>query len=243
MNDTLVYMSKDPVYRKYEHGSLTFSMIYAFNENFMLPMSHDEVVHGKGSLLDKMPGDLWQKFANLRLLYGYMYGHPGKKLLFMGSEFAQWREWSHDHSLDWHLFQWRDHQGIFRLVCDLNALYRSDPALSEVDFEWQGFEWLELHDWENSALAFLRRARDPNDSMVVVCNFTPVVRENYRIGVPSGGFYREVLNTDSGIYGGSNVGNEGGVWARPEPHGGRPYHVALRLPPLGVVYLKTPTVS
>ena len=159
MNDTLVYMSKDPVYRKYEHGSLTFSMIYAFNENFVLPLSHDEVVHGKGSLLDKMPGDLWQKFANLRLLYAYMYGHPGKKLLFMGDEFAQWREWNHDVSLDWHLLQWRDHQGMQTLVRDLNALYRSEPALHEVDFEWQGFEWLELHDWENSVLAFLRRGK------------------------------------------------------------------------------------
>ena len=233
MNDTLVYMSKDPVYRKYDHGSLTFSMIYAFNENFLLPLSHDEVVHGKGSLLDKMPGDLWQKFANLRLLYGYMYGHPGKKLLYMGSEFAQWREWSHDQSLDWHLLQWRDHQGIYKLVSDLNAIYRSNPAFYEVDFEWQGFEWLELHDWENSVLAFLRRARDPNDSVVVVCNFTPVVREDYRIGVPSGGFYREILNTDADIYGGSNAGNEGGVWARREPHGGRPYHLVAPRPAPG----------
>ena len=243
MNDTLVYMSKDPVYRKYDHGSLTFSMIYAFNENFLLPLSHDEVVHGKGSLLDKMPGDLWQKFANLRLLYGYMYAHPGKKLLYMGCEFAQWREWSHDQSLDWHLLQWRDHQGIYKLVSDLNAIYRSSPAFYEVDFEWQGFEWLELHDWENSVLAFLRRARDPSDSVVVVCNFTPVVRENYRIGVPSGGFYREILNTDADIYGGSNAGNEGGVWARREPHGGRPYHLSLRVPPLATIFLKTPTVS
>ena len=161
-------------------------MIYAFTENFILPLSHDEVVHGKGSLLDKMPGDLWQKLANLRLLYGYMYGHPGKKLLFMGSEIAQWREWNHDVSLDWHLLQWRDHQGILQLVRDLNALYRSQPALHQVDFDWQGYEWLELHDWENSVIAFLRRARDPNDAVVVVCNFTPVVRENYRIGVPIG---------------------------------------------------------
>ena len=243
MNDTLRYFSKDPVYRKYEHGGLTFSMIYAFNENFMLPISHDEVVHGKGSLLDKMPGDLWQKFANLRLLFGYMYGHPGKKLLFMGCEFAQWREWSHDNSIDWHLLQWRDHQGILQLVADLNALYRSDPAFYEIDFEWQGFDWLELHDWENSVLAFLRRARNTQDSIVVVCNFTPVPRYDYRIGVPTGGYYREVLNTDSAIYGGSNLGNEGGVWARAEPHGGHPYHLALKLPPLGVVYLKTPTVS
>ena len=243
MNDTLVYISKDPVYRKYEHGGLTFSLIYAFNENFMLPLSHDEVVHGKGSLLDKMPGDLWQKFANLRLLYGYMYGHPGKKLLFMGSEIAQWREWYHDESLDWHLLQWRDHQGILQLVRDLNALYRVEPALHQVDFEWQGFEWLELHDWENSVLAFLRRARDPNDAVVVVCNFTPVVRENYRIGVPSGGFYREILNTDSDIYGGSNCGNRAVPGACPSPTRGRPFHLSLRLPPLGVVYLKVPTGS
>jgi 1,4-alpha-glucan branching enzyme len=243
MNDTLRYMSKDSVYRKYEHGSLTFSMIYAFNENFMLPLSHDEVVHGKGSLLDKMPGDLWQKFANLRLLYGYMYGHPGKKLLFMGDEFAQWREWTHDSSLDWHLLQWADHQGVLRLVSDLNALYQSEAALHEVDFEWQGFEWLELHDWENSVLAFLRRARNPEDSVVVVCNFTPVVRHGYRIGVPSGGYYREVLNTDAGIYGGSNVGNDGGTWAHGEPHGGRPFHLSLTIPPLAVLCLKTPKVS
>jgi 1,4-alpha-glucan branching enzyme len=243
MNDTLVYFSKDPVYRKYSHGALTFSMIYAFNENFMLPLSHDEVVHGKGSLLDKMPGDLWQKFANLRLLYGYMYGHPGKKLLFMGDEVAQWREWGHDESIDWHLLQWRDHQGILRLVGDLNATYRAEGSLHEVDFEWQGFEWLELHDWENSVLAFMRRARDANDAVVVVCNFTPVVRDNYRIGVPSGGYYREILNTDAEHYGGSNVGNEGGVWARHEPHAGRPFHLELRLPPLGVLYLKVPAVS
>ena len=243
MNDTLRYIEKDPVYRKYEHGSLTFSLIYAFHENFLLPLSHDEVVHGKRSLLDKMPGDLWQKFANLRLLYAYMYGHPGKKLLFMGSEIAQWREWSHDESLDWHLLQWRDHQGILTLVRDLNATYRSDPAFHEVDFEWQGFEWLELHDWENSVLAFLRRAKDPNDSVVVVCNFTPVVRENYRVGVPHGGYYREIMNTDSDVYGGSNVGNSGGVWAMAGPHSGRPFHISLKLPPLAVLYLKTPTVS
>ena len=240
MNDTLRFLSKDPVHRKYEHGSLTFSMIYAFTENFILPLSHDEVVHGKGSLLDKMPGDIWQKVANLRLLYGYMYGHPGKKLLFMGDEFAQWREWNHDESLDWHLLQWRDHEGVLRLVCDLNALYRSSPPLYEIDFDWQGYEWLELHDWENSVIAFLRRARNPDDSMVVVCNFTPVVRENYRVGVPSGGFYREILNTDSEIYGGSNVGNHGGAWGVHEPHAGRPFHLTLRLPPLGVLFLKTP---
>jgi 1,4-alpha-glucan branching enzyme len=243
MNDTLRYLSKDPVYRKYEHGSLTFSMIYAFSENFILPLSHDEVVHGKGSLLDKMPGDLWQKFANLRLLYGYMYGHPGKKLLFMGSEIAQWREWNHDESLDWHMLQWRDHQGILALVRDLNAMYRSQPALYEVDFEWQGYEWLELHDWENSVIAFLRRGRTTDEFVVVVCNFTPVVRENYRVGVPSGGYYREIMNTDSECYGGSNVGNYGGAWGIPEGHAGRPFHLSLRLPPLGVVFLKSPVNS
>jgi 1,4-alpha-glucan branching enzyme len=243
MNDTLRYISKDPVYRKYEHGSLTFSMIYAFSENFILPLSHDEVVHGKRALLDKMPGDLWQKFANLRLLYAYMYGHPGKKLLFMGGEMAQWREWNHDESVDWHLLQWRDHQGILKLVCDLNQLYRTEPSLHQVDFDWQGYEWLELHDWENSVLAFLRRAKNPDDSMVVVCNFTPVVRDHYRIGVPAGGFYREVLNTDAEYYGGSNVGNTGGVWAAPEPHAGRPFHLSLRLPPLAVLFLRTPSVG
>ncbi len=240
MNDTLRYMAKDPVYRKYEHGGLTFSMIYAFTENFILPLSHDEVVHGKRSLLDKMPGDLWRKFANLRLLYGYMYGHPGKKLLFMGSELAQWREWNHDESIDWHLLQWKDHQGILRLVSDLNALHKSEPALHEIDFDWQGYEWLELHDWENSVIAFLRRGKDAEEGVVVVCNFTPVVRENYRVGVPAGGYYREILNTDADIYGGSNVGNEGGREAIPEPHAGRSFHLSLKLPPLGVVFLKAP---
>ncbi len=238
MNDTLTYMSKDPIHRKYEHGALTFSLIYAFTENFILPLSHDEVVHGKGSLVDKMPGDHWQKFANLRLLYGYMWGHPGKKLLFMGDEIAQWREWKHDESLDWHLLQWDSHRGMQALVSDLNRLYRQEPALHQIDFEWTGFEWLELHDWENSVLAFLRRGRTPGSDLVVVCNFTPVPREGYRIGVPAGGYYREILNTDAAHYGGSNFGNEGGVWARPEPHAGRPFHIQLRVPPLGVLFLK-----
>jgi 1,4-alpha-glucan branching enzyme len=238
MNDTLVYFSKDPVYRKYEHGALTFSLIYAFTENFLLPLSHDEVVHGKGSLLDKMPGDLWQKYANLRLLFGYMWGHPGKKLLFMGDEFAQWREWKHDESLDWHLLQWSSHQGVKKLVADLNALYKQEPALHQVDFDWTGFEWLELHDWENSVLAFLRRGRTPGEAVVVVCNFTPVIRDNYRVGVPDTGYYREILNTDAEIYGGSNVGNQGGIWAHAEPHAGRPCHLSLRLPPLGALFLK-----
>ncbi len=238
MNDTLRYMAKDPIYRKYEHGALTFSLIYAFTENFILPLSHDEVVHGKGSLLDKMPGDLWQKFANLRLLYGYMWGHPGKKLLYMGCEFAQWREWKHDESLDWHLLQWDSHRGTQSLITDLNRLYKQEPALHQVDFEWSGFEWLELHDWENSVLAFLRRGKEPGQEVVVVCNFTPIVRNSYRVGVPAGGYYRELLNTDASIYGGSNVGNQGGVWARPEPHAGRAFHIELNVPPLGVLFLK-----
>ncbi len=238
MNDTLRYFHEDPVYRKYQHGQLSFSLIYAFTENFILPLSHDEVVHGKGSLIDKMPGDDWQKFANLRLLYGYMFGHPGKKLLFMGDELAQRGEWKHDRSIDWHLLQWRDHQGIFRLVSDLNALYKSEPALHQVDFDWQGFEWLELHDWENSVLAFLRRGKDYNDAVVVVCNFTPVVREDYRIGVPAGGYYREIFNSDSEGYGGSNAGNYGGVWAHPGEWSNRPFHLSLKVPPLGVVFLK-----
>ncbi len=238
MNDTLVYATRDPIHRKYHHGMLTFSLIYAFTENFLLPLSHDEVVHGKGSMLDKMPGDLWQKFANLRALYGYMWAHPGKKLLFMGCEIAQWREWCHDESLDWHLLQWDSHAGVQRLMGDLNRLYKNEPSLHQVDFDWQGFEWLELHDWENSVLAFMRRGRKPDDIMVVVCNFTPVPREGYRIGVPLGGVYREVLNTDSSFYGGSNVGNAGEVRTYDEPYAGRPHHLSLRLPPLGVIYLK-----
>jgi 1,4-alpha-glucan branching enzyme len=243
MNDTLVYMCKDPVYRKYHHNMLTFSLIYAFTENFILPLSHDEVVHGKGSLLDKMPGDLWQKFANLRLLFAYMWGHPGKKLLFMGGEIGQWREWKHDESLDWHLMQWESHQGLQRMMMDLNRMYKNEPALHQVDFDWHGFEWLELHDWENCVLAFLRKARNPDDQIVVVCNFTPVPRHDYRIGVPRPGFYREIFNTDSGIYGGSNVGNYGGVWAWEHGHAGRPYCLNLTLPPLGVVFFKVGSPS
>ena len=240
MNDTLRYFAKDPVHRKYEHSALTFSMIYAFNENFMLPLSHDEVVHGKRSLLSKAPGDLWQKFANLRLLYSYMYAHPGKKLLFMGSEIAPWREWAHDESLDWHLLHWSSHRGVFNVLRDLNAIYRDDPALHEIEFDWRGFEWIELHDWENSVLSFMRRAKDPRDAMVVVCNFTPVPRYDYLIGVPEPGFYREVFNSDAEIYGGSNVGNHGGTWARTGEYGGRPYHIALKVPPLAAIFLKVP---
>ena len=179
----------------------------------------------------------------MRALYGYMWAHPGKKLLFMGDEIAQWREWNHDSSLDWHLMNWGDHQGVFKLVCDLNDIYRKEPALHQVDFEWQGFEWLELHDWENSVLSFLRRGRDSAEAVVVICNFTPVPRYDYRVGVPVGGYYREILNSDAGHYGGSNLGNEGGVWAHPEHYAGRSHHICVKVPPLGVVYLKVPKVS
>ncbi|RME08002.1 MAG: 1,4-alpha-glucan branching protein GlgB, partial [Aquificota bacterium] len=216
MNDTLFYMSKDPIYRKYHHNQLTFSIWYAFSENFILPLSHDEVVHGKGSLINKMPGDYWQKFANLRLLFGYMWTHPGKKLLFMGGEFAQWREWNHEESLDWHLLDYESHKGIQRLVKDLNRLYREEKALHELDCEPEGFEWIDFHDWEKSIISYLRKSSD-GDLVLVVCNFTPVPRFDYRIGVPREGFWKEILNTDSYIYGGSNLGNLGGVYAEDIP--------------------------
>ncbi|HEX2715517.1 MAG TPA: 1,4-alpha-glucan branching protein GlgB [Candidatus Acidoferrales bacterium] len=238
MNDTLSYFRHDPVHRKYHHNNMTFSMLYAFTENFVLPLSHDEVVHGKASLLNKMPGDLWQQFANLRLLFGYLYGHPGKKLLFMGGEFGQREEWHSETSLEWHLLQYEEHQGLTRLVADLNRLYAAEPALHEVDFDWQGFEWIDCHDGDSSVLSLIRRAKRPEDFVVVVANFTPVAREGYRVGVPEPGFYAELLNTDGAAYGGSNWGNFGGQEARPEPHLGRPYSLNLRLPPLGTLFLK-----
>ncbi len=238
MNDTLKYFELDPIYRKYHHNRMTFSMLYAFTENFVLPYSHDEVVHGKRPLVYKMPGDSWQQFATLRAAYGYMYGHPGKKLLFMGGEFAQTSEWNHDTSLDWHLLEYEPHRGVHRLVADLNRLYRSEPALYEVDFDWPGFEWLDCNDSDASALSFLRRGKNAEDVMVVVSNFTPMVRENYRVGVPQPGFYREMLNTDADIYGGGNVGNLGGVEAEPVPWLGRSYSIKLTLPPLATLFLK-----
>jgi 1,4-alpha-glucan branching enzyme len=238
MNDTLRYMRHDPVHRKYHHDELTFSLIYAFTENFVLPFSHDEVVHGKGSLLDQAPGDLWQKFANLRLLYGYMFAHPGKKLLFMGSEFGQWNEWNYDESLQWHLLQWSSHQGLQKLVNDLNHLYRREPALHEVDFEYQGFEWIDCHNWEQSTLAFIRRARNPQDFLVAVCNFTPVPRTMHRFGVPEKCWYEEIFNSDSQYYGGSNLGNAPGRMAEDLPWDGRPYSIPIILPPLATVILK-----
>lgn len=237
MNDTLSYMSKDPIYRKYHHNQLTFSIWYAFSENFILPLSHDEVVHEKGSLINKMPGDYWQKFANLRLLFGYMWTHPGKKLLFMGGEFAQWREWSHEESLDWHLLNYDSHRGIQRLVKDLNRFYREEKALHELDCEPHGFEWVDFHDWEKSIISYLRKS-SYGDLILVVCNFTPVPRFDYRVGVPREGFWKELLNTDSYIYGGSNLGNFGGVYAENIPFHNRPYSLRLTLPPLAVVIFK-----
>jgi 1,4-alpha-glucan branching enzyme len=238
MNDTLKYFSSNPIHRKYEQNKLTFSLLYAFTENFVLPFSHDEVVHGKNSLLHKMPGDMWQQFANLRLLYGYQYGHPGKKLLFMGQEFAQRSEFNEAHSLDWHLLQYEPHVGIQRLVADLNKLYAAEPALHQVDFDWRGFEWIDCNDADNSVFSFIRRGKKPEDVMIVVLNATPVVRSKYLVGVPHPGIYQEVLNTDSATYGGSNVGNMGGVQSEPEPHLGRPESLTLTLPPLAAIFLK-----
>jgi 1,4-alpha-glucan branching enzyme len=238
MHDTLKYFQTDPVFRKYQHNTLTFSIWYAFTENFLLPLSHDEVTHGKGSLLGKMHGDEWQQFANLRLLYGYMWGHPGKKLLFMGSEFGQKREWQHEESLEWHVLQYPLHSGVQRWVRDLNRFYRETPALYELDFSPDGFEWVDANDWESSVIAFLRKPRTRGREVLVVCNFTPMVRENYRVGVPCGGFWRERLNSDAQTYGGSGQGNLGGVEAAPLPSHGRFHSLSLRLPPLGAVFLQ-----
>ena len=238
MNDTLRYFSADPVHRKFEHNKLTFSLIYAFTENFVLPFSHDEVVHGKQSLLHKMPGDMWQQFANLRLLYAYQYAHPGKKLLFMGEEFAQREEFSEARSLDWHLLQYPPHQGMLRLVADLNRLYTAEPALHQVDFEWPGFEWIDANDADNSIFTFARRGKTAQEMVIAILNATPVIRGSYRICVPEPGFYSEVLNTDSAVYGGSNAGNLGGVHAEAVPHMGRAYSLCLTIPPLAGVFLK-----
>jgi 1,4-alpha-glucan branching enzyme len=238
MHDTLKYFAQDPIHRKYHHGQLTFSMLYAFTENFVLPFSHDEVVHGKRSLIDKMPGDLWQQFANLRLLYSYMYAHPGKKLLFMGAELAQRSEWYHEVALDWDLLQFPEHQGVQRLLTDLNALVRNERSLHQQDFDWQGFEWIDCNDGDNSVLTFIRRAADPADFVVAAVNFTPIVRETYRVGVPEGGFYGELFNSDAKEYSGSGEGNRGGVAAEPSQWQGRPYSISLRLPPLAAIILK-----
>jgi len=238
MHDMLHYMSREPVYRRHHHSELSFRMLYAFTENFTLPLSHDEVVYGKGSLIGKMPGDDWQKFANLRLLYGAMYAQPGKKLLFMGGEFAQWSEWSHDHSLDWHLLQHPAHLGIQRLVRDLNTLYRGEPGLHQLDCDPAGFEWVDCNDADQSVLTLLRRGRDPDQALLVAMNFTPVPRHNYRVGVPYAGHWDELLNTDAPIYGGSGQGNLGGVDTAPVAWHGRPQSLNLVLPPLAMIVLK-----
>ncbi|MEO0259109.1 MAG: 1,4-alpha-glucan branching protein GlgB [candidate division WOR-3 bacterium] len=237
MHDTLWYFSRDPIYRKYHHNQLTFSIWYAFTENFVLPLSHDEVVYGKGSLINKMPGDYWQKFANLRLLYGYMFAHPGKKLLFMGGEFAQWEEWYHEKSLDWHLLQFPLHQGIQKWLKDLNNLYRTYPSLYELDFEHSGFEWVDFSDADQSVISFIRRAKKPKEVSLIVCNFTPVPRYNYRIGVPYEGYWREILNSDAKEYGGSGHGNFGGIHSEQIPMHNKPYSLSLTLPPLGILFL------
>jgi 1,4-alpha-glucan branching enzyme len=238
MHDTLDYIALDPVYRKYHHQKLTFGLMYAFSENFVLPISHDEVVHLKHSMLDKMPGDFWQRFANLRLYYGFMWTHPGKKLLFMGQDFGQWREWSEERSLDWHLTEYEPHQKLQRWISDLNDLYRSEPSLYEVDYEWTGFEWIDPNDWEHSVLSYIRRAADPRDYLIIVANFTPVVREGYRVGVPDLCTYRELLNSDSEHYYGSNVGNALGLEAQDLRWQSQPYSIEMTLPPLAVVILK-----
>ena len=238
MNDTLFYFSKYPIYRKYHHDILSFSIWYAFSENFVLPLSHDEVVHGKGSLINKMPGDYWQKFANLRALFGYMWAHPGKKLLFMGGEFAQWKEWDWENSLDWVLLNYESHKGVQRLIKDLNRVLKENPALYELDFEPEGFEWIDFADWEKSIISFLRKDRSGKNLILVVCNFTPVPRYNYRIGVPKKGYWEEIINTDAKEYWGSGVGNLGGKEAEAIPFHNRPYSLSLTLPPLGVLYLR-----
>ncbi len=238
MHDTLAYFSKDPVFRKYHHNQLTFSILYAFSENFMLSLSHDEVVYGKGSLFNKMPGDEWQKFANLRLLFGYMYAHPGKKLLFMGDEFGQRREWVHEDSLDWHLLETPAHQGVQKWIRHLNILYKGGPALYEMDFDPAGFEWVDCSDWEHSIISFIRKGKTAGDTVLVVCNFTPEPRNNYRVGVPAGGYWKEVLNSDAHEYGGSGHGNLGGLEASPVPYHGRYYSLSLSLPPLGILFFR-----
>jgi 1,4-alpha-glucan branching enzyme len=238
MHDMLQYIREDPVHRRWHHGQITFSMLYAFTENFILPFSHDEVVHGKGSMLAKMPGDDWQKFATLRALYGYMYGHPGKKLMFMGAEFGQWREWNYDASLDWHLLDEAMHGALRRWVQDLNHTYQRERSLHEIDFDPSGFRWIDCQDNENSVVSLIRRARDPHDFTVIVTNFTPVPRPGYRFGVPESGWYRELLNSDSERYGGSNMGNGGGAHTEAIPAHGFDHSISMTVPPLGFLLLK-----
>ncbi len=238
MNDTLGYFRHDPVHRKYHHDELTFSLIYAFHENFILPLSHDEVVHQKGSLMEQMAGDSWQKFANMRLLFSYQWTHPGKKLLFMGGDIGQWNEWDFDNNLQWDLMKWEPHQGLNKCVADLNHLYQREKALHELDFDGRGFEWIDCHDYEDSTLSFLRRAKDPDDFVIVCCNFTPIVRTNYRLGVPEDCAYQEIFNSDSQYYNGSNVGNGTLVTAQRKESHGRPASIEVTLPPLATVVFK-----
>jgi 1,4-alpha-glucan branching enzyme len=238
MHDMLEYFSKDPVYRKYHHNNITFSMLYAFTENFVLPVSHDEVVHGKGSLISKMPGDEWQRFANVRAFLAYMYTHPGKKLLFMGQEIGQYEEWNYAGSVRWELLEFDFHRKLQEFVRELNHFYASEPALYEVDYDWTGFEWVDFHDVDHSIIAFLRRARNPDDFLLVCCNFTPVPQHGYRLGVPEPGFYEEAFNSDWERFGGSNVHNGGWAGSAPIPWHGRPHSIAVTLPPLAVVVFK-----
>jgi 1,4-alpha-glucan branching enzyme len=239
MHDFLTYMTKEPVHRRYHHDQLTFEMSYAFSERFVLPLSHDEVVHGKGSLLRKMPGDDWQKFANARAAFAYLFAHPGKKLHFMGLEFGQWDEWKVKGGLDWHLVQPSGlHEGLQSLVCDLNRLYRAEPALRDLDLSHEGFQWVDFHDRDQNVICFLRRAREPGDCIVCAFNFSPVPRTDYRIGVPRFGHYAEILNTDAAIYGGGNVGNLGGKTAEAVPAHNFQDSISLSLPPLGAVWLR-----
>ena len=239
MHDTLAYFHRDSIHRRYHHNELTFRGIYMFSENYVLALSHDEVVHGKGSLLDKMSGDIWQKFANLRLLYSYLYGQPGKKLIFMGGEFGQWREWRHDESLDWHLIMFPSHRGVLDVITDLNRLYINEPALHELDCDTSGYEWVEANDADNSTYAFLRKAQSTGDQILVLMNCTPVVRTHYRVGVPRGGWWQELFNSDAREYWGSGIGNAGGVVAEEQPHHGRPCSLVVDLPPLGALFLKS----
>jgi 1,4-alpha-glucan branching enzyme len=237
MHDTLKYFQQDPVYRRYHHHQLTFSLMYAFSENFILPLSHDEVVHGKGSLVNKMPGDRWQKHANLRALYAYMWAHPGKKLLFMGQEFAQEAEWSHERSLDWHLLEDGDKSGVQALVRDLNHAYRDEPALWEVDFSADGFYWIEPNDSDANVVVFARASKDHERVLICALNLSPVARGPYRIGLPRSGRWKELINTDAGQYGGSGVGNMGSVEAEPIPWHGQPFSAEVTLPPLAGLWL------
>jgi 1,4-alpha-glucan branching enzyme len=238
MHDMLDYFHTDPLYRKYHHNHITFSLLYAFTENFVLPVSHDEVVHGKSSLLNKMPGDEWRQFANVRAFLAYMWAHPGKKLLFMGQEIGQREEWNNDAGIRWELLEFEPHRKLQTLMRELNRLYRASPSLYQVDFHYSGFEWVDFRDSENSVISFLRRAEDPSDFLLICCNFTPVPRQGYEIGVPEEGFYEEVLNTDSELFGGSNIGNGGLVSSRPKVCHNRPYSIAVTLPPLAVVVFR-----